>query len=201
MKMLIGGSLEDKENKLNVTNPYDNSIIDTVPLGSLQDTKRAILAAYDAKKVMESLSSRRISQLLYDIYQELSGKLDEFARLMTLETGKPIRDSKVEMTRSLDTILLSAEESKRIYGETVPVDAGLAGEDTIGFTIRIPVGVVSAITPFNYPVNLALHKIAPAIAAKNTVVFKPSSQAPLTAMKLAELMDSHLPDGAVNCLT
>ena len=69
MKMLIGGSLEDKENKLNVTNPYDNSIIDTVPLGSLQDTKRAILAAYDAKKVMESLSSRRISQLLYDIYQ------------------------------------------------------------------------------------------------------------------------------------
>ena len=201
MKMLIGGSLEDKEKKLNVTNPYDNSIIDTVPLGSLQDTKRAILAAYDAKKVMESLSSRRISQLLFDVHQELSGKLDEFARLMTLETGKPIRDSKVEMTRSLDTILLSAEESKRIYGETVPVDAGLSGEDAIGFTIRIPVGVVSAITPFNYPVNLALHKIAPAIAAKNTVVFKPSSQAPLTAMKLAELMDSHLPDGAVNCLT
>jgi len=77
MKMLIGGRLEDKEDKLNVTNPYDNSIIDTVPLGSLQDTKRAIFAAYDAKKVMESLSSRRISQLLFDVHQELSGKLDE----------------------------------------------------------------------------------------------------------------------------
>lgn len=201
MKMLIGGSLEDKGDKLIVSNPYDNSIIDTVPLGSIQDIKKAILAAYDAKKVMESLSSRRISQLLYDIHQELSGKLDEFARLMTLETGKPIRDSKVEMIRSLDTVLLSAEESKRIYGETVPIDAGLACEDTIGFTIRIPVGVVSAITPFNYPVNLALHKIAPAIAAKNTVVFKPSSKAPLTPLKLAELIDRHLPDGAVNCLT
>lgn len=201
MKMLINGSLLDKEDKLDIRNPYDNSLIDTVPLGSLQDAKYAILAANDAKNVMKSLSSREISRLLYDIHQELSRKLDEFAKLMTLETGKPIKDSKVEMERSLDTILLSAEESKRIYGETVPIDAGLGGQNTIGFTVRIPVGVVSAITPFNYPVNLALHKIAPAIAAKNTVVFKPSSKAPLTPLKLAELMDSYLPDGAVNCLT
>lgn len=201
MKMLINGVSVDKNERIDVRNPFDNSVIDTVPLGSLQDTRKAILAANNAKKVMESFSSRRISQLLYDIHQDLSSQFDEFAEIMTLETGKPIKDSKLEMERSLDTLLLSAEESKRIYGETVPIDAGLAGENTIGFTLRIPVGVVSAITPFNYPVNLALHKIAPAIAAKNTVVFKPSSKAPLTPLKLAELMDFHLPDGAVNCLT
>ncbi len=201
MKMLIRGVSVDKPGKLEVKNPLDNSTIDTVPSGSLQDTRKAILASHDAKGVMNSLTTRRISQLLYDIHQDLAGQLDEFAELITLETGKPIKDSKVEMERSLDTILLSAEESKRIYGETVPVDAGLGGEDALGFTVRIPVGVVSAITPFNYPVNLAIHKIAPAIAAKNTVVFKPSSKAPLTALKLAELMDSHLPDGVVNCLT
>lgn len=201
MKMLINGSLLDKEDKLDVKNPYDNSIIDTVPRGNIQDVKYAILSAYHAKKVIESLSSHKISQLLYDIHQELTGKLDEFAKLMTQETGKPIKDSRVEMERSTDTLLLSAEESKRIYGETVPLDAGLAGENTIGFTLRVPVGVVSAITPFNYPVNSALHKIAPAIAAKNTVVIKPSSKAPLSSLKLAELMNSHLPDGAVNCLT
>lgn len=201
MKMLINGSLLDKEDKLDVKNPYDNSIIDTTPRGNIKDVKYAIQSAYRAKKVMASLSSRKISQLLYDIHQELTGKLEEFAKLMTLETGKPIKDSRIEMERSTDTLLLSAEESKRIYGETVPLDAGIAGENTIGFTLRVPVGVVSAITPFNYPVNSALHKIAPAIAAKNTVVIKPSSKAPLSSLKLAELMDSHLPDGVVNCLT
>jgi len=201
MNMLINGIPVNKTDKFDVKNPVDNSIIDSVPLGNLKDVRGAILAANQARKVMGSLSSRSISSLLYEIHQDLAGKQDEFAQSITMETGKTIRDSKIEMERSLDTILLSAEESKRIYGETVPIDAGLGGENSLGFTVRVPVGVVCAITPFNYPVNLALHKIGPALAAKNTVIFKPSSKAPLTALQLVELMDSHLPDGAVNSLT
>ncbi|MCE5213669.1 MAG: aldehyde dehydrogenase family protein [Methanobacterium sp.] len=201
MHMLINGFSVDKTEKITIKNPADDSFVDTVPLGSLQDAKNAINAASNAKKDMMSLTSREISQILYDIRNDLSEKLDEFAELITRETGKTIRDSKVEMERSLDTLMLSAEESKRIYGETVPIDAGIGGENTLGFTFRIPLGVVSAITPFNYPVNLAIHKIAPALAAKNTVVFKPSIKAPLTALKLLELMNFHLPAGAVNSLT
>ncbi len=201
MNMLINGIPVNKSDRFDVKNPVDNSIIDSVPLGNIKDVRKAISSANQARKVMSSLSSRSISRLLYDIHHDLIEKLDEFARSITIETGKTIHDSKIEMERSLDTLLLSAEESKRIYGETVPIDAGLGGENSLGFTVRVPVGVVCAITPFNYPVNLAIHKIGPALAAKNTVVFKPSSKAPLTALQLVELMDSHLPDGAVNSLT
>jgi lactaldehyde dehydrogenase len=201
MEMIINGLPVSKFERFEVKNPLDDSIVGDVPLGSLQDVKNAINAANNAKKSMKSLSSREISKRLYDIHQELSKRMPEFAESITLETGKTIKDSKVEMERSLDTLQLSAEESKRIYGETVPIDAGIGGENIMGFTLKIPLGVVSAITPYNYPVNLAIHKIAPALAAKNTVVFKPSIKAPLTALKLTELMDSHLPDGAVNSLT
>lgn len=147
------------------------------------------------------MSSRKLSRILYDIYQELKEKSKEISELICLETGKPIKDSKIEMDRSLQTILMAAEESKRIYGETIPMDAAIAGKSVFGFTMKIPLGVVAAITPFNYPVNLAIHKLAPALAAKNTVVFKPSSKAPLSALKMAEIMGRHLPDGAVNSLT
>lgn len=201
MKMLINGESIDKDEKIEVKNPANNLIIDKVPLGSREDAKKAVFAANRAQKVMRDMSSRKISRILYDIHQELSQSLDEFAELITHETGKPIRDSKEEMKRSLQTILLSAEESKRIYGETIPMDAGIGGKNVLGFTVKLPVGVVTAITPFNYPVNLAIHKIAPALAAKNTVVFKPSQKAPLAALKLAELMDAHLPPGALNTLT
>lgn len=201
MKMLINGIPQDRDDKIEVKNPAYNSTIDTVPHGSLEDAKNAISAANSAKKIMRDMSSRKVSRILYDIHHDLSGRLDEFAELITMETGKTIRDSKVEMQRSLETILLSAEESKRIYGETIPMDAGIGGKNLVGFTFRIPLGVISTITPFNYPINLAIHKIAPAIAAKNTVVFKPSIKAPLAALKLVELMASYLPDGVINSLT
>jgi lactaldehyde dehydrogenase len=201
MRMLINGNLIDKDKKINVINPANNSIIDTVPFGKREDAKKAIHAANNAKKAMKDISSRRISRILYDIHHDLSKSLDEFATIITKETGKPIRDSKFEMERSLDTLLFAAEESKRIYGETIPLDAGIGGSKILGFTIKIPVGVLSAITPFNYPVNLAMHKIAPAIVAKNTVVTKPSHKAPLAALKLVKLMAPYLPDGALNALT
>lgn len=199
--MFINGKLIDKKEHIAVINPFNNEIVDHVPLGDNSDAKNAIDAAFKAKKTMRDMSSRKLSRILYDIYQELKEKSKEISELICLETGKPIRDSKIEMDRSLQTILMAAEESKRIYGETIPMDAAIAGKNVFGFTIKIPLGVVAAITPFNYPVNLAIHKLAPALAAKNTVVFKPSSKAPLSALKMAEIMGRHLPDGAVNSVT
>ncbi len=201
MRMIINGNSINKDKKINVKNPVNNSIIDTVPHGKREDAKKAIHAANDAKKAMKDMSSRKISRILYDIHHDLSKSKNKFAVIMTKETGKPILDSKFEMKRSLDTLLFAAEESKRIYGETIPLDAGIGGNKILGFTIKIPMGVLSAITPFNYPVNLAMHKIAPAIAAKNTVVIKPSHKAPLAALKLVELMTPYLPDGVLNSLT
>jgi lactaldehyde dehydrogenase len=142
-----------------------------------------------------------MSRILYDIHNDLKENSEEIARLITLETGKPIKDSRIETLRSLETILFSAEESKRIYGETIPLDAAITGKSVFGFTIRIPLGVIGAITPFNYPVNLAMHKLGPALAAKNALIFKPSLKAPLAALKMVEIMNSHLPPGTINAVT
>ena len=105
------------------------------------------------------------------------------------------------MDRSIETLKLAAEEAKRIYGESVPLDAGLNGKGFFAFTQRMPLGVVVAIAPFNYPLNLTIHKIAPAIACKNTVIVKPPSEAPLTVMKFCELLNEEFPDGVVNVVT
>ncbi len=199
--MVIDGKLIDKDHKIKVVNPANNQIVDTVPSGSLEDIKNALEAANQAKKAINDMSSRKVSRILYDIYEDILKNKNELARLVTFETGKPIKDSVNEINRSVETILLSAEESKRIYGETVPLDACIGGRTALGFTIKVPIGVISAITPFNYPVNLAIHKIAPAIAAKNTVVLKPSIKAPLAALKLVQIMDSHLPPGVINGIT
>ena len=201
MEMVIDGKLIDKDHKIKVVNPANNQIVDTVPSGSLEDIKNALEAANQAKKAINDMSSRKVSRILYDIYEDILKNKNELARLVTFETGKPIKDSVNEINRSVETILLSAEESKRIYGETVPLDACIGGRTALGFTIKVPIGVISAITPFNYPVNLAIHKIAPAIAAKNTVVLKPSIKAPLAALKLVQIMDSHLPPGVINGIT
>ena len=201
MKMLINGNLIDKKDKIAVINPFNNQTVDEVPVGDAKDARDAIDAANKAKKSLNEMSSRKLSRILNDIHQDLKEKHQEISELITLETGKPIRESRVEMDRSLQTLIMAAEESKRIHGETVPLEAAIAGRSAFGFTIKIPLGVVAAITPFNYPVNLAIHKIAPALAAKNTVVFKPSSKAPLSALKVAQIMDGHLPDGVVNAIT
>ncbi len=201
MKMFINGQFVDKKEQIAVINPFNKEVVDHVPLGTSSDAKNAINAAFKAKKSMKDMSSRKLSRILYDIHQELGEKSKKISELICLETGKPIKDSKIEMDRSLQTLLMAAEESKRIYGETIPMDAAIAGKSVFGFTVKIPLGVVAAITPFNYPVNLAIHKLAPALAAKNSVVLKPSAKAPLSSLKMAEIIGKHLPEGAVNAIT
>lgn len=199
--MLINGKLIEKPAQIDVINPFNNEIIDTVPYGNREDAKTAIEAANRAAKILRNVPSREISENLYKIYKEIKKNSKIFAKLITLDCGKPIKESKEEVKRSLQTTLLSAEESKRIYGETIPLDACIGGENMLGFTSRVPLGVVGAITPFNYPLNLVIHKVMPAIAAKNTVVLKPSIQAPIAALKLAELMNMYLDPGVINTVT
>ncbi|BAW31711.1 MAG TPA: lactaldehyde dehydrogenase [Methanothermobacter sp.] len=200
MKMLINGRLVGDE-KIEIHNPYNNEVIDKVPAASKEDTREAISAAKTAKDEMTLLTALKISDALYDASQELKKRLDEFSRLITLDSGKPIKAALDEVKRSIETLKLSAEESKRIYGESIPMDAGIGGKNFIGFTIKIPLGVIAAITPFNFPINLAIHKIGPALASKNTVILKPSLKAPLSPLKLGELLNEYFPPGAINVLT
>lgn len=202
MKMLIDGEFIDKNEHYDVINPYDGELIDTIPIADKGDVNNAIDAARKAQKSLNSLSSKQVSENLFDACEELSSCADEIARLIVLEAGKPYKAAVAEVNRSIETLRFTSEEAKRIYGESIPLDAtGSADERFMAFTQKIPLGVVAAITPFNFPVNLALHKIAPAIAAKNAVVMKPSKEAPLAALRLAEIINNHFDDGVINAVT
>lgn len=201
MDMLIGGKHISSEDLEEVINPYNGEVIDTIPIAHRQIADMAIEAANDAKSALTEMSAFKISNKLFNVVDKLRKKRQEFAELLTLEVGKPINESLVEVDRSIETLKLAAEEAKRIYGESVPLDAGLNGKGFFAFTQRMPLGVVVAIAPFNYPLNLTIHKIAPAIACKNTVIVKPPSEAPLTVMKFCELLNEEFPDGVVNVVT
>ena len=201
MDMLIGGKYVTAEDTEEVKNPYDGQVIDTVPIAHLQTAQLAIDEANKAKDSLTEMSAFKISNKLLNVCEKLTQNREEFAKLLTLEVGKPINEALVELDRSIETLKLAAEEAKRIYGESVPLDAGLNGKGFFAFTQRLPLGVVAAITPFNYPLNLTIHKIAPAIACKNTVIVKPPTEAPLTVMKFCELLNEEFPDGVVNVIT
>ena len=199
--MLIGGKHISGDDLEDVVNPYNNEVIDTIPIAHLQTAQLAIDEANNAKDSLCEMSAFKVSNKLFNVVEKLKSNREDFARLLTLEVGKPINESLVELDRSIETLRLAAEEAKRIYGESVPLDAGLNGKGFFAFTQRLPLGVAAAITPFNYPLNLTIHKIAPAIACKNTVIIKPPTEAPLTVMKFAELLNEEFPDGVVNTIT
>ena len=201
MDMLIGGKHISSEDLEDVVNPYNGEVIDTIPIAHLQTVDLAIAEANKAKESLIEMSAFKVSNKLFNVVEKLKENREDFAKSLTLEVGKPINESLVEIDRSIETLKLAAEEAKRIYGESVPLDAGLNGKGFFAFTQRLPLGVVAAITPFNYPLNLTIHKIAPAIACKNTVIVKPPTEAPLTVMKFCELLNEEFPDGVVNTVT
>ena len=201
MDMLIGGKHVSSEDLQEVKNPYNGEVIDSVPIAHRQIADLAIMEANNAKESLVEMSAFKVSNKLYNVCEKLKDNKDDLAKLLTMEVGKPINESLVELDRSIGTLKLAAEEAKRIYGESVPLDAGLNGKGFFAFTQRVPLGVVAAITPFNYPLNLTIHKIAPAIACKNTVIIKPPTEAPLTVMKFAEILNEEFPDGVVNTIT
>lgn len=201
MDMLINGKKVSDSDLQEVINPYNGEVVDTVPISHLNNVNAAIDAAFNAKSKIADMSAYKVSNKLYDVYEKLKEHKKELAVLLTREVGKPINESMVELDRSIETLRLSAEEAKRIYGETVPLDAGINGKGFFAFTQRVPLGVIGAITPFNYPLNLSIHKIAPAIACKNTVVVKPPLDAPLTVLRFADLINEEFPDGVINVVT
>lgn len=201
MDMLIGGEYISGDDRQDVINPYTGEVIDTIPIAHRQTAQLAIDKANQAKASLTEMSAFKVSNKLFNVVSKLQDKREEFAELLSREVGKPISEALVELDRSIETLKLSAEEAKRIYGESVPLDAGLNGKGFFAFTQKLPLGVVAAITPFNYPLNLTIHKIASAIACKNTVIVKPPTEAPLTVMKFCELLDEEFPDGVVNVVT
>jgi acyl-CoA reductase-like NAD-dependent aldehyde dehydrogenase len=202
MKIFLAGNWVDKAKKIEVKNPFDNSVIDTVPRAEAADLEKALAFAERGAKVMAKLSSYDRWKILRRAADLMAARNDELGQTISKEEGKIIAEGRGEASRAVETIMGSAEEAKRIHGETVPLDADPTGSKKLGFTLRVPCGVVAAIAPFNFPLNLVCHKVGPALAGGNTVVVKPASDTPLSALKLTEiLLESGLPPEGIQCIT
>lgn len=201
IRMLIGGAWREGEQVEEVRDPYRGNVVAYAPVSSSQDCNDALEAAHKARKVMAAMPGYERAALLRRAADHVSARAEEIGRAMSLESGKAIRDAIGEAQRAADTLRLYAEEAIRIQGEHVPMDASAVGAGKIGMVMRFPVGVVVGITPFNGPVNLAVHKLGPALAAGNSIVLKPSPKAPLAFHKFIEaVMDAGAPPGAVNTI-
>ena len=202
VKIFLEGKWVDKPNKIEVRNPYDNSVIDTVPRADGGDVERALSFAERGAKVMAKLSGYDRWRILRQAADNMAARNEELGQLISREEGKIIAEGRGETSRGVETIMGSAEEAKRIHGETVPLDGDPGGGKKLGFTLRVPCGVVAAISPFNFPLNLVCHKVGPALAAGNSVIVKPASDTPLSALKLTEiLLEAGLPPEGIQCVT
>ncbi len=202
MKIFLEGKWVDKPNKIEVRNPYDNSVIDTVPRSDGGDVERALSFAERGAKVMAKLSGYDRWRILRKAADIMAARNEELGQIISREEGKIIAEGRGEASRGVETIMGSAEEAKRIHGETVPLDGDPGGGKKLGFTLRVPCGVVAAISPFNFPLNLVCHKVGPALAAGNSVIVKPASDTPLSALKLTEiLLEAGLPPEGIQCVT
>ena len=202
MKNFVAGAWIDKAKKIEVTNPFDNSVIDAVPRADAGDLDMALAFAERGAKVMAKLSSYERWKILRKAADMMAARNEELGQIISQEEGKIIAEGRGEAMRAVETIMGSAEEAKRLHGETVPLDADPTGGKKLGFTLRVPCGVVAAIAPFNFPLNLVCHKVGPALAAGNTVIIKPASDTPLSAIKLTEiLLEAGLPPEGIQCLT
>jgi acyl-CoA reductase-like NAD-dependent aldehyde dehydrogenase len=199
--MLIGGEWRAAAETYEVRDPYRNTVVARAPRSSLDDLDDALDAAVKAKAKAAATPAYERAALLRRAGQLLVERADGIAEIMARETGKAIKDAKAEIVRSQDTLSLSAEEAVRIEGEHIPLDSSAMGAGKICFMLRFPVGVVAGITPFNTPVNLACHKIAPSIAAGNTLVLKAPPQSPGVIHELAQIfVEAGTPKGVLNVL-
>jgi acyl-CoA reductase-like NAD-dependent aldehyde dehydrogenase len=198
-KLFIDGRWVEGGPPLGVTHKYTGEVIATLPTARREDVDAAIAAAQRAAPVMADLPAHRRADILARAAATLRERKEDFARTIAAEAGKALKYARIEVERGITTFTLAAEEARRIHGETVPLDAVPAGEGYFGFYLRRPLGVIAAISPFNFPLNLVAHKVAPALAAGNTVVLKPASATPLTAVKLCQVLaEAGLPPGALN---
>jgi glyceraldehyde-3-phosphate dehydrogenase (NADP+) len=200
-QMIIGGERVGSAD-LEVTSPFDGSVVDTVPKATAKDVDRALTLAVKGAERMRKLTGYERYVFLNKAAQLLAQRVDEFGETITREEGKILAEARFEASRAVETFALSAEEAKRIAGQMIPLDGAPGVSNKLGFTLRVPCGVVVAITPFNFPLNLVAHKVGPALAAGNAVVIKPASDTPLTALKLTELLlEAGAPPDSVSCIT
>ncbi len=202
MRMYVAGQWIDKTQTIPVENPYDRSVIDTVPHADRADVERALESAARGAKTMAKLSGLDRYKILHKAADLMVARQEDLGRTISTEEGKILAEGRLEASRAVETIRGSAEEAKRIHGETVPVDGAPGGAGRLAFTLRVPCGVVVAISPFNFPLNLVCHKVGPAIAGGNAVIVKPATDTPLSALKLTEiLLEAGLPPEGIQCLT
>ena len=198
--ILIGGKWVETGEWMEVRSPYDDSLVGRVARGGAAETGQALDAAEIAMR--EPLPAHVRASILDRVAHLLDERSDEAARTICAEAGKPLKAARVEVSRAVSTFTMAAVEARTLSGDVIPMDASLAGAGKIAFTIRQPIGVVGAISPFNFPLNLVAHKIAPALAAGCAVVLKPASQTPLSALLLAELeLEAGLPPGWINVVS
>ncbi len=198
-KLFIDGQWVGGGPLLEVTNKYTGEVIGALPTARQEEVDAAIGAAQRATTVMADMPAFKRADILLRTAQAIQTRYDEFARTIAAEAGKALKYARGEVDRAISTFTIASEEAKRINGETIALDAVPSGAGYFGFYVRRPVGVVAAISPFNFPLNLVAHKVAPALASGNTVVLKPASTTPLTAVLLCQVLDEvGLPAGAIN---
>lgn len=201
-RLFINGKWIPSQNYTTLQSPYTLEPIAEIPNATGDELEQAIVAAYSAREIMRKMPIHQRSTILERLVALLTERFEEAAQLIALEAAKPIRTAREEVKRTIQTYKFAAQEANRIGGETLPLDAAPGGENRLAYTVREPLGVIGAITPFNFPMNLVAHKIGPAIATGNSIVLKPATQTPLSAFFLAELLqEAGLPDGALNVVT
>jgi len=197
----VAGHWKQSEARLEVVNPYSGSVVGATSYATEADVEEAIAGAQRAFEATRRLSSHERFDILGRVRHGMEERRDEIVRLIVEEAGKPIGSANAEFERALLTITTAAEEAKRIGGDAIPLDWAPSADHRFGITRRFPIGPVLGISPFNYPLNLALHKVAPAIASGNPIVLKPSYKTPLVMLTLAEIIDqAGLPSGAVSVM-
>ena len=201
-KLWINGQWESTNETTELTAPYTGEVLANVAKATTADVERAIEGAHQTFQSFKKTTAYERAEILYKVVTIMRERKQELAKILADEAAKPISAGIAEIDRTIATYQFAAEAAKQSTGETIPMDAAPGVKDRIGYTKRVPLGVVSAITPFNFPFNLVAHKLGPAFAVGNTVVLKPASQTPLSALVMAGIFkEAGLPDGALQIVT
>jgi glyceraldehyde-3-phosphate dehydrogenase (NADP+) len=202
MDMLIGGKRVSGTKRIEVHYPYTGEIVDTIPVATAEEIDQTITMAEKGKRLMKELPIHKRVDILMKTAELLDKNKNEIASLLVHEAGKTIMDSRDEVVRTAELFRYTAEEAKRIHGETLPFSSLKGSENKVGYFVKEPVGIVVAIAPFNVPLALMAHKIAPAIAAGNAIIMKPASQTSMNTIRMGELLvEAGMPPEAVSVLT
>ncbi|MFJ3389092.1 MULTISPECIES: aldehyde dehydrogenase family protein [unclassified Lysinibacillus] len=201
-KLWMNGQWQNAKETYELRSPYSGEVIAKVAKASISDVEQAIEGAQEAFQTFKKTTAYERAEILYKVVDIMRQRKEELAEILALEAGKPISAGLTEIERTIATYQFAAEGAKQANGETVPMDAAPGAGDRIGWTKREPLGVISAITPFNFPFNLVAHKLGPAFAVGNTVVLKPATQTPLSSIVMAEIFQqAGLPNGALQIIT